>query len=213
MARQSRRSTLSIVAVDPGDVWTGIAELRIEHQLNTSHHLWKASTRVLNGKVRTLAHVVDDVLRSGPTTVVVENYQQRPVGHQRFHASTTTKIIGALEYLSEREGIGWHLVPPGNPAAELPQMLPFWKMLRSWSTLHDASNHVNWIHAMAAWRVMGRWMIGTLPELYHDFQKCAAVGGARLDVITAAGAAQHQSRLDDIVAPSIQFIVPRGLWR
>jgi hypothetical protein len=195
--------------VDPGDVWTGVAELRIEHTHIPS--LWEANTRVLNGKSRTLAQVVDDVLRTSPTTVVVENYQQRPVGHQRFHASTTTKIIGALEYLSEREGIGWHLVPPGNPAAELPQMPPFWKMLRSWSALHDASNHINWIHAMAAWRVMGRWMIGTLPELYHDFQKCAAVGGTRLDMSAAVEIAQHPGMSGDIVAPSVQFIVPRKL--
>lgn len=142
---------MKIVAVDPGDRWVGIVRLYI----NGAECL--ATARVLDRvEYDTLSHVAARVFAYRPETIVVESYQARAVGHQRFSAGSTPRLIGALEYVAEQKGVRFAEVAPGNPDQELPY-LPLWPMLTHWRAYRSGERE--WRHADAAWRVLQRYLL------------------------------------------------------
>lgn len=150
-----------ITAVDPGERWVGVASLCCDGR-NVS-----ASAYVLDRtRESSLYETTKLVTRQfGDITLVVESYQQRNVGHQRFSANSTLRLIGALQYVAAENKWGWGEVAPGNPDHELPN-LPLWEILEQWKTMRTKKN-VAWRHCDAAWRILQRWAIHRQPKLAH----------------------------------------------
>jgi hypothetical protein len=188
---------MRLLAIDPGERWVGVASLR-----------------VADGWVRAMSMVVDrtgerdirdtvDFICSwfGMITVVVENYQQRNVGHQRFSGNETLRLIGALQYVSCKNSWEWGEVMPGNPDHELPE-LPLWPILKQWRTMRRAKN-VAWRHCDSAWRIGQRWLLSKKPTLAAQLYR-------------SRQAHVHETQYDHDFSPSLarkHLFVPSIEWR
>lgn len=166
-------TTMRFLAIDPGDVWVGLAYLQIE-----GRH-WHAETRVLcRQQEKSFSETVQSIFATGSmlakaraepkseSVVICESYQQRPVGHQAFSGGQTLQLIGALRYVTEHliRPNRWMTVMPGNPDKELPQ-LPINEYLNIWSPYWPDNRSTGWRHARAAWRVLARGWLTAYPEL------------------------------------------------
>lgn len=205
MAGQRKHQVVRLVGVDPGDTWTGIAALEIRDGE------WTVGGRVIHGPARPFAQTIDEVLRFEPTTLIVENYQQRPVGHQRFHTSTATKMIGALEYVAALDDLGWHLIPPGNPQHELPKIPPIWKLLSAWTRewIVMGTPRAQWQHGLAAWRVVARWMLTHMPEALNELH-IATKSSLRITPCHHGRWTPITRVTDDVLVPTVRVAVPRS---
>jgi hypothetical protein len=152
-----QHSSLRLLGVDPGDRWVGLAALDI------TGNQWSAWTGVLDIKFRTMQEAIHEIMRPSPLGMIVERYQQRPVGHQRFVSPKTPKLIGALEYIMQERGGGFHEVQPNSPL-DL-QHMPMYRKIEAWRPKWQHCHHQNWTHALSAWRVLSIWMMEALPEL------------------------------------------------
>src|ERR1044072_7076385 len=108
---------MKIIGIDPGEAWTGVAALDIGS--NGMH----TKTRVFRSDARRLADLVDEVVPGGPDVhIVAENFSVRPVGFNAFSQGQTLRILGALQYATEKRSHTWTLVPPADPDAVLHQL-------------------------------------------------------------------------------------------
>jgi hypothetical protein len=146
-----RKDATRFVAVDPGDVWCGVAALELRGPI------WSAYTTVLHVTPRTIRETIIEILRCNPTGLIVERYQQRGVGHQRWAEPNAPRIIGALEYVAECNGLGFHLEMPNSP--QLLERMPFWPIIEKWRAHWQQGHAANWQHALSAWRILGSFMM------------------------------------------------------
>ena len=170
------------IGIDPGDRWTGIALL----QTDDEGHEWYAESYVIDQLTRNnlyfvprrLRVVLDELSFSSlggdvdQLTVVIEDYQLRAAGHQKWAAGKTLRVIGAIEYfLSLYPRVRVETVQPADPLAEVPQ-LPIAKLIYPWrDETWPQPHHGTWIHALSAWRVLGRRMLAQQPRLCERFMK------------------------------------------
>ncbi len=168
---------MRFLAFDPGDVWLGFAALQIDTETGSERRPvteMHTVTRVLHVPSHNFTGAVREALFYGlgkPAIVIAEDYRMRPVGHQRFNAGLTLRMLGALEYAtSQYPKSSWVQVPPGNSERELPQLLgptffPEWQT--SWANPKDA----NWRHALSAWRVLARYLMKEHATLLQQIRR------------------------------------------
>jgi hypothetical protein len=157
MKRVRQSQPLRLLGVDPGDAWCGLAALEIDRD-----H-WSAWTGVLHVTNRTLPEIVHEVMRCSPMAIVIEKYQSRAVGHQKWNVLRTPRLIGALEYAAFDYGMGWHEVAPD--AAAKVRLMPIYPTLQHWQPHWQTYRRAEWEHSHSAWRILSQWMMGTLKEL------------------------------------------------
>lgn len=157
-----------IIAIDPGERWTGFGILSLDNRGRRFGDMG-----FLDGK-EDFYYAVDFLDRLvgyyRPNYVIVEDFQTRPVGHQRFSKALTARLIGAMEYTVRKyEGTEWRMEQPGDPVKglkllKLSQTMMYWKQV--WPKPSDRS----WNHAMSAWRVLGQHLIRTDPDLLRSLR-------------------------------------------
>jgi len=151
---------IRLTAVDPGDAWCGVATLEL---FGTRY---SAFASVVHATPRTLHETVTEIMRTNPTGLIVEKYQQRGVGHQRWAEPKAPRLLGALQYVAEDNGLGFHTVGTGNPN-DLERM-PFWPIIMQWREKHWRHGRAaNWSHGLSAWRVLGSFMMQHQVFLQH----------------------------------------------
>lgn len=190
MAREKKDQGLRQlwIGIDPGERWCGYALLRHDGR-------WRAQTGVLDASQRSYVELIDTLLYDTyRSVVVVESYQQRPVGHQAFKTAVTPQIIGSLRYATEKRDAKFYTVAPGDPDKEL-KYLQFGKFIEMWKAFWPAPRHTNWQHARSAWRVLGRWLLS------NDFSTARAIIEAPL---------LHPSKTEihmafDLTAPTVTW--------
>lgn len=139
------------VAVDPGDAWCGVAALELRGSLIS------AFTTVIHATPRTMHETVSEIMRCSPSGLIVEKYQQRAVGHQRWAEPKAPRLLGALQYVAEDEGLGFHTVPTGDPRDV--ERMPFWPIIMQWRSHWQRGMASNWSHGLSAWRILGTFMM------------------------------------------------------
>ena len=178
-----------IIGVDPGDRWTGVAQLLIDRQSLV------LSTFVLDGANRSINEIVDLTIPAIECTVIAEEFRQRPIGHQRFGGGLTSRLLGALEYKSVLFKGQWSTVQAGAPSAvwgyPIGLMLKYWK--QHWPRESDS----RWEHALSAWRVICTSLMREQTPIYRLISNVKAT----------------EMSLDDNTIPSnVDMISPFASW-
>lgn len=160
-----------VVGIDPGDAWCGFVALNLEKRFI------RIESRTYAREPRPLYRMTDALLPFHPSdriTVVVENYQMRGVGHQRFSQGHTLRLLGALEYVCAKNRWDWHVVPPGPWKREVPNI--FGAFVPSYREHWPDNGSAEWDHCLSAWRVLGRYLMRDqfLPMLARLRKKAAA---------------------------------------
>ena len=164
------------IAVDPGEVWCGIARLDAGPLLNPKNVCVgvqiRADARVLHIPSRGIYRTVTETLWALPATVVVEDYRVRPVGHARFHGGDTLRLIGALEmHTCGTRNSTFVTVAAGNADKELPQLTN--GAFQDWETFWPQPHSKQWNHSRSAWRVLLRYLMQHEPTLLHYLREPA----------------------------------------
>lgn len=152
------------LGIDPGDRWNGWAHLMVEEP-----RCFEVECGVLDAKDRHFVHLIQDLTRQNFDTVVVERFQLRAQGHQRFHNPMTAKVIGALAYAAGTRMAHFEEVNPADPA-ELDQY-PIAPHIRQWRSSWPDRANSRWQHALSAWRVLCAHFMTKRPELLWVMQK------------------------------------------
>jgi hypothetical protein len=156
------------VAVDPGDAHVGYITLSVKRY--RTHRTWVLCGGVLDVSAHTFEGVVDD-LANFPEGVnlnvelIIESYQVRPVGHQRFNESLTLQIIGALRYAAHVQDVPVYLYPPG-PEADLEKLF-LQPIIDRWI---PKPRDPQWRHAFSAMRALGVHLMATDPDRLMDLR-------------------------------------------
>jgi hypothetical protein len=191
-------SRLEFTAIDPGERWMGYA------QLTVSGGLYRASSAVFDLRDRAFVERVNLVRRELPTRLIVEDYRQRPVGYNRFSDGGTLRLLGALQYIAECDGLTtFALVPPGDPDKEL-QHLPISLYLESWRRRWPNPNTTQWQHCRAAWRVLSRHLLAKHVELMTALVKNARA----LRSLTIEAHLAYRPEHGDLIAPDAWWKLP-----
>jgi hypothetical protein len=161
MAGERRNQTggLTIVAIDPGDVHTGIAVIEVHGKIS----LWSTMVAYSDEDYLRPVSIVENVLkRPTPTYLAMENFNFRAVGHQSGSKGLTPRLIGALEYLAKIYKIPpAFFFPPGNIEKDL-KGLHLYEILDMWNWPY----HRYAEHGRSAWRIMGMTILNHFPELH-----------------------------------------------
>lgn len=194
MARQGKDQVVTrYIGIDPGSSWCGVAHLYV-----CRHNVIMAGMSTLSVADRALVTLVDEVVPSEKATVVVESFQSRPVGFNRFSAGITLKILGALEYRTKmHDEHEWALVPTGDPTKELSRfgLVPF---LSEWNKICPLPRNQKWDHAFSAWRILAQYL------LTHDLKLLERLRAGLPNHITVL---QDGFTFDsDLIAPTIKWL-------
>jgi len=157
-----------IIAIDPGERWTGFGILSFD---NKGRRL--GDIGFLDGKedFYYAADFLDRLVNHyRPKYVIVEDFQTRPVGHQRFSKALTARLIGAMEYVVQKyDGTEWRTEPPGDPIKGL-KLLKLSQTMMHWKQIWPKPSDRSWNHAMSAWRVLGQFLIREDPDLLRSLK-------------------------------------------
>lgn len=157
------------VGVDPGEAHVGFAILNIKR---TQHsRLWTLNMGVFDVEHHGFYHVVEQLcdlpqVSNMSVDIIIESYQQRPVGHQAFNTPLTPQFIGAIRMLGHIQESESYLIPPG-PIDDLDRLF-FTQILQQWEPKEQTHKH--WKHALSALRVIGIHLISTEPERIMDLK-------------------------------------------
>lgn len=166
MASKRENQALTFIGVDPGEVHCGWAKLNLIP--GKGRTLYIATCGVVHIPSDTFKGLIDMLVPERPLLahreLIVEEYRQRPVGHQAFKQSTTAQLIGGFRYVAEKYQIPLTMIPAGDPDAELDRLV-LGRYIKHWSARWRNPGNKNWQHARAAWRVLARHLLTTRPEL------------------------------------------------
>lgn len=159
MARQGRsdeaRRVMTIIAVDPGDRFNGIAAVELKGK---KHSVWRTGTLESSDHL-TLARFLDHVLGSTlGAFVAVEDFRNRPVGHQAFARPSVPRSTGAIEFMALHHKVPVVLIPPGNIKKDL-EGFGMTKVVK-WLTTGMEGDH-----ASSAWRILCQTVLKHHTEL------------------------------------------------
>lgn len=164
------------VGIDPGSSWCGFAALEI-----TSDNVVRAEARTYSVKNRRNGwlDMVGDLFNLLPharrTSLVVEDFQIRQSGHQRFDHGDTLRFLGALEHGAR--GItmfDFHLIAP-NDRGDRENRLLYGRILDHYRKKWPGPRRPPWSHCVSAWRVLGYHLMKREPEMLIDAQKMRRV--------------------------------------
>ena len=181
------------IGIDPGDRWTGVAQLIIEKEHTT------VGTFVIDGANRRLDEIVHIALLARPAYTVAEEYRARPIGHQRFNASLTPRLLGALEYRTYQLNGTWRTIPAGAPQGLW--SYPIGGLIKMWKERWPRTNDTRWEHALSAWRVL-----------------CASIMREQPHLHTLIGKAKHTvghyatMEFDEHIPSNVDLIAPFASW-
>ena len=164
------------VGIDPGESHVGYAILDVK----TTHQdrRW-----TLNMGVRDVAHHgffrIIEMIGEAPqiskvsVEMIIESYQQRPVGHQSFNTALTPQFIGAFRFVAHVQDIPTFMIQPG-PVDDLDRLF-FTPVIKRWDP--EPQTHKNWKHALSALRVIGIHLMATTPERIMDLRNAYNILG------------------------------------
>jgi hypothetical protein len=171
------RSPMRVVAVDPGEAWTGVARLDVEPVLDTRMGgvvgvQFVLDARLIHSKPRTLLETVSEVMFALPaprpfeSVLVLEAFAMRGQGFNTFSAGNTLRLIGALEYAvqySQRMALA--TAQPADPDKnDLLHNLSN-RALVAWMRDWPSPSASNWHHVRSAWRVLCDYLFRTRPNV------------------------------------------------
>lgn len=140
------------MGIDPGERWIGWCKLRIRN-----HNQYEAQMGVYDRAPVAFTRCINRLVPTAETTVVCEQFRNRPLGYNRFSSLETPVLIGGLKYAMLSANQYWVEIAAGNPDKDLPR-LPIHRYIKHWPQLPD-ENDPRWRHAAAAWSALGRWMM------------------------------------------------------
>lgn len=178
-----------IVGVDPGNRWTGVATLLVD-----ATHI-SAIMLVLDSQAYSIKFLTDVIIHDQAKTVVAEEYRNRPIGHQRFNAPLTPRLLGALEYRAISVGATWAKIPAAPFDAV--KAFPIWKRIEVWKEHCQAPTDHRWSHAFSAWRVLSAYVLRNKPRVHTAIERSRR-SSLEYDELTAM-------RRSDLVAPVISW--------
>lgn len=165
-----------LLGIDPGDRWCGFVGMRL------SKSFVQVESRTYDRSPRSLLQTVETLLpfagAEERVIVAAENFQHRNVGHQRFNAGNTLRLLGALEYLCQRAGWSWNLIAPGDWTKELHYIFGE-QFVADYRQHWPDRSRSQWDHCLSAWRVLGRYLMAerliTLDAFRQgaDWQRCS----------------------------------------
>jgi hypothetical protein len=141
------------LGIDPGEVWVGYAKLAVDNGVYT------ANMGVINIGAMSFVPTVGFLVPIVQTHTIVESYQQRPVGYQRFASGHTLQLIGALKYAMLLAGHEWSEVPPKDPSPTELNKLLIGRYLTRWQEFLECPGDPRWRHAHSAWRVLAQYLL------------------------------------------------------
>lgn len=190
---------MKFIALDPGSSWMGFAAVSI------TGRSWRAETRVLDARSRTLVQTVEEVRRHLPCTVIAESYRVRLVGFNRFDSAETPRLLGALEYAVTKEHCDWETIAPGNASNEL-RYLSIEPYLSIWQRRWPKPSHGNWQHGRSAWRVLVRFMLREHPDKLRDLLLRGRTPIVKIvDRNKSWLPRPHDSHSGDLIAPTARW--------
>lgn len=139
------------IGIDPGERWTGVVALA-NHGINR----WYAEMGVIDqqqlGLYHVPIHLSDFLLSFDPRgiTVVAEQYQARPQGHQAWSDLAPARLLGAVEMVALRARVRYATVKAGTYGTEVIQ-----PVLKRWTR----PSSPQWKHAISAWRVLVMYLV------------------------------------------------------
>lgn len=148
------------VSLDPGEVWTGLAVLR-----NLGDRSWRGDIAVLNGRSNYLrpVYVIEKLFEIRDKrefmSIIAEEYQVRPVGHQRFTMARTARLLGALEFICQRENVPWSTIPANSPTPNLLRALGLSRIFNTWKPSWKNRSDARWAHGVSAWRILATYLM------------------------------------------------------
>lgn len=186
-----------ILAFDPGDVWCGMAALDWDNGEDIV-----AESRVIHLASRSLLGFLRYIDFMLPAYVVCEDFRVQAVGHNRFSAGHTLRLIGALETITVLNPKSrWAIVPPGNAKREVPELFNGW--YERWEAFRN-DRDANWRHAQSAWRVMGRFLMSDHPKLLRILRK-----EHRVQPMKPWLGIEHIDRRHDLTSPALRTLLTR----
>lgn len=154
------------IGIDPGDRWTGIAVIQ-----EISKSELRAEAGVIDGQddIYRTVDLLPTFLNPG-TSVIVEQYSVRPVGHQWFTKALAIRLIGAIEYVSRKQRCTFTMVPPGDPTDVVTKMGidSFIK-----SVVGIPLRDKRWRHALSAWRVLALHLLKNEVDIFRRLRSRA----------------------------------------
>lgn len=189
-----------VIGIDPGEAWCGIAALNIKKRSVV------AEARTLAIKPRTPISIVRAALpfsKKDEVIVIAENYNFRPVGHQRFSTGQTVRLLGALEFYTRDMNWKWHLIPPGPWQKEIPLIFGN-NLLAEYRRHWPQPRHQNWDHCMSAWRVLGRYLLTEqLTSVLAPLRKKHGIGDDAYWHPADSFMPVRSTRKADLIAPAV----------
>lgn len=152
------------VGIDPGERWCGFAALEI---LSSGTVRVEARTYVMPplGYVFMTKQILDLLPHARRTLVIVEDFQIRRAGHQRFNRGDTLRFLGALEYgVKGIDQFEFMLIPPTDKIERITNEM-FGRVLSRYRERWPNPRHSAWRHCLSAWRVLGQHVAFDNPSL------------------------------------------------
>lgn len=189
------------IGIDPGEQWCGFAAFEI-----TSDNVVRVEARTYSiglrkGWLRMARDIVALLPHSRRAIIVIEDFQIRKAGHQRFNRGETLRFIGALQYgLGSVDSFTVYFESPRDPRIKETQMM-FGRALqryrRKWPRRHDKA----WNHCMSAWRVLGSYLLRTQPDILQQIHGLKSVHPC------------HQWLPSASYHPKKEHIAPAAIWK
>lgn len=155
------------IGIDPGDRWTGIAVIQ-----EVSKSELRAETGVIDGQddIYRAVDLLSMFLKPRNTSVIVEQYSVRPVGHQWFTKALAVRLIGAIEYVSRKQRCTFTTIPPGDPNDVVTKMGidSFIK-----SVVNVSLGDKRWRHALSAWRALALYLQKSEVDIFRRLRSRA----------------------------------------
>jgi hypothetical protein len=160
-----------IIGIDPGERFTGFGILQLKRSFP-----YRAEIGVLDTNTTWfyrpadfLRWILEDQTPTLPAIVVCEDFRVRSQGHQSMTQAKTARLIGALQYVTERTGYKFELEPPGNPDKML-ALLGLSAMMAKWKHSWPQLGSKNWQHARSGWRVLASYLMRTSPDVLQSIR-------------------------------------------
>lgn len=145
------------IGIDPGDVWTGYATLKIGSSKYYAH------MGVLRNAEHSFKDLVDTLIPAKDSypeyTIVAESYQFRAQGFNTYSRGATPRLLGGLQYASLAAGWHWSEVMPKDPTEKTLNEFGIGRYLERWAEFYPNPGDNRWIHARSAWRVLCQYLL------------------------------------------------------
>lgn len=160
--------------------------------------------------------IADEIMwqasRDRTISVVAEDFRIRAQGSNTFSRGETLRLLGALEYVAERNGNPWHVVPAADPDRALRELV-LGTYLKPWREHWPSTETLQ--HARSALRVIASHLLKAWPDVLAFLltSRNAALPTMQVDHSLTSGVDVLGTTplAADRLAPSAVFTFPAGL--